>query len=63
MTIELRDQGIPFDPLTREDPTKPASIQETKVGGLGIFMTKKIMDDVTYAYRDGQNILMLKKNL
>ena len=61
MTIELRDQGIPFDPLTREDPTKPASIQETKVGGLGIFMVKKSMDDFMYMYDKGSNVVVFKK--
>ncbi len=39
------------------------SAEEREIGGLGIFMTKQIMDDVTYEYKNGQNILTLKKNL
>lgn len=60
--IEFRDRGIPFDPLAREDPDISLSAEERKVGGLGIYMVKQTMDDVTYRYEDGQNILTLKKN-
>lgn len=62
-TITFSDSGIPFDPLKKADPDVTLSAEEREIGGLGIFMTKKIMDDVTYTYRDGQNILTLKKNL
>lgn len=55
ITIELKDQGVPFNPVTREDPTKPSSIQETPIGGLGIFMVKKSMDDLLYKYDKGSN--------
>ena len=63
VTITFEDRGIPYDPVAREDPdiTLPASQRD--IGGLGIFMTKQIMDDVAYEYRDGQNILTLKKRL
>ncbi len=63
VTITFEDRGIPYDPVAREDPdiTLPAS--QRAIGGLGIFMTKQIMDDVAYEYRDGQNILTLKKRL
>ncbi|MDO4796570.1 MAG: SpoIIE family protein phosphatase, partial [Coriobacteriales bacterium] len=61
ITIELRDQGIPFDPLTREDPTKPSSAQEAKIGGLGIFMVKRSMDDFVYVYDKGSNVVVFKK--
>ncbi len=61
ITVELRDQGIPFDPLQRKDPTKPSSIQETKVGGLGIFMVKKTMDDFIYMRDDDTNVVVFKK--
>lgn len=61
-TITFSDSGIPFDPLKKADPDVTLSAEEREIGGLGIFMTKKIMDDVTYTYRDGQNILTLKKN-
>ena len=63
VTITFIDRGVPYDPLKREDPDVTLSSEEREIGGLGIFMTKKIMDDVSYEYRDGQNILTLKKSL
>ena len=63
VTITFVDHGIPYDPLAREDPDVTLPAEEREVGGLGIFMTKKLMDDVGYTYKDGQNILTLKKKL
>jgi anti-sigma regulatory factor (Ser/Thr protein kinase) len=63
VTITFMDHGVPYDPLAKEDPDVTLGAEEREVGGLGIFMAKKIMDDVTYTYRDGQNILTLKKTL
>ena len=63
VTITFVDHGIPYDPLAREDPDIRASAADREIGGLGIFMTKKIMDDVSYEYSGGQNILTLKKKL
>ena len=60
--VTFLDSGTPFDPLAREDPDVTLSAEERQIGGLGIFMTKKTMDDVSYVYRDGQNVLTLKKN-
>ena len=62
VTFRLIDQGIPFDPLQKPDPDITLSIEERQVGGLGIFIVKKTMDTVRYAYEDGKNILtMIKK--
>ena len=61
--ITFTDRGIPYDPLKKEDPDVTLSAEEREVGGLGIFMTKKITDDVSYEYKNGQNILTLKKIL
>ena len=61
--ITFLDRGIPYDPLSKEDPDIALSADDREIGGLGIFMTKKLMDDVRYEYRDGQNILTLKKAL
>lgn len=61
VVIQFADQGVPFDPLQRKDPTRPSSIQETKIGGLGIFMTKKSVDDITYRREDDLNIIAFKK--
>jgi uncharacterized protein (TIGR02172 family) len=63
VTITFVDHGVPYDPLAKEDPDVTLSVEERGVGGLGIFLTKQIMDDVAYEYREGQNILTLKKNL
>ena len=63
VTITFVDHGVPYDPLAKEDPDVTLSAEERGVGGLGIFLTKQIMDDVAYEYREGQNILTLKKNL
>lgn len=61
LVVELVDEGIPFNPLTREDPTRPGSIMDARIGGLGIFMAKKSVDDITYRHEDGRNILTFKK--
>ena len=61
--ITFIDNGIPFNPLTRKDPDVGLPASRRRIGGLGIFMTKRAMDNVEYEYKDGQNILKLKKNL
>ena len=61
--ITFIDKGVPYDPLAKADPNTKLSVEEREIGGLGIFMVKKTMDDITYEYKDGQNILKIKKNL
>ncbi len=61
--ITFADGGVPYDPLSRPDPDVTLSAEERQIGGLGIFMVKKSMDDVSYEYRDGKNILTITKNL
>lgn len=61
--ITFIDNGVPYDPLKREDPDISLSAEQRGIGGLGIFIVKKSMDDVKYEYRDGHNILTLKKGL
>ena len=63
VTITFVDHGVPYDPLSKEDPLLDVPVSEREIGGLGIFLTKKLMDNVSYEYRDGKNILTLKKNL
>ena len=63
VVITFIDKGIPYDPLKKADPNTALSAEEREIGGLGIFMVKKTMDDITYEYKDGQNILKIKKNL
>ena len=62
ITFRMIDKGTPFDPLKKPDPDITLSAEEREIGGLGIFITKKTMDSVTYAYENGENILtMIKK--
>ncbi len=63
VSITFIDQGMPYDPLAREDPDVTLSAKDRQIGGLGIFMVKKSMDDIAYEYKDGQNILYIKKNM
>ena len=62
VTFRMSDKGVPFNPLKKPDPDITLSAEEREIGGLGIFITKKTMDTVTYAYENGENILtMIKK--
>ena len=62
VTFQMKDGGVPFDPLQKPDPDITLSAEQREIGGLGIFITKKTMDQVTYAYENGKNILtMIKK--
>lgn len=60
--ITFIDGGMPYDPLKKADPDVTLSAGEREIGGLGIYMVKKTMDDVSYEYRDGKNILRVRKN-
>ena len=61
--ITFVDNGVPYDPLGKNDPDITLSAEEREIGGLGIYMVKKSMDEITYEYKDGQNILTIKKNI
>ncbi len=61
--ITFEDSGVEFDPLAKADPNVSLPASERSIGGLGIFMTKKLMDEVKYLRRDGKNILTLRKLL
>ena len=63
LTMRFVDHGIPFDPLAKKDPDISLSADERKIGGLGIFIVKKTMDDVNYEYKSGKNILTIKKKI
>ena len=63
VTFRLSDRGVPFDPLKKPDPDITLSAQERQIGGLGIFIVKKTMDAVSYAYEDGKNILTMTKKI
>ena len=61
--IDLIDSGIPFDPLAQADPDVTSSAEERKIGGLGIFLAKKTMDNLRYERVDGRNILHIQKKI
>ena len=61
VTFVFKDSGKPFNPLDKVDPNITAKSEEREIGGLGIFMVKKIMDSVKYEYVDNQNVLTLIK--
>jgi anti-sigma regulatory factor (Ser/Thr protein kinase) len=61
VTIEFEDSGVPYDPTAQAEPDLTQSAEEREPGGLGIFMTKKLMDTVEYRREGSKNILTLKK--
>lgn len=63
VAITFIDNGIPFNPLEKSNPDTHLSAEERPIGGLGIFLVKKSMDLVEYEYKNGQNILKIKKNI
>ncbi|MFA6812252.1 MAG: ATP-binding protein [Bacteroidaceae bacterium] len=63
LIMEFRDGGVPFDPLVKEDPDITLPLEERKIGGLGIFLTKKLMDSLSYNRVSGENVLILVKHI
>lgn len=61
--ITFIDKGVPYNPLEKEDPDTTLSADDRQIGGLGIYMVKKSMDDMRYEYKDGQNISSIVKRL
>ena len=57
------DGGMAYDPLRKPDPDVTLKAGEREVGGLGVFLVKKTMDDMAYAYRDGRNVLTIRKRI
>lgn len=63
VSLRFTDDGMPYNPLTKEDPDVTLSAEERNIGGLGIYMVKKTMDDMKYAYEDEKNILTITKRI
>lgn len=63
LTMEFIDNGIQFNPLLKEDPKVPTSIDDAEIGGLGIFLTKEMADDLNYHYINGENHLKIIKKV
>lgn len=63
IVLAFIDNGIPYNPLAKEDPDVTLTAEERQIGGMGIFMVKNIMDAISYEYVDGQNILEMWKEM
>ncbi|MGD2036550.1 MAG: ATP-binding protein [Desulfobacterales bacterium] len=61
LMLNIEDDGIPFNPLEKKDPEIPAELIDVKIGGLGIHIVRKLMDDIRYERKQDKNRLMLKK--
>ena len=63
LTLIFQDSGVPFDPLSAKEPDTSLSATDRPLGGLGVFLVKKLMDTASYEYRNGQNVLTLRKTI
>ena len=63
LEITFSDSGVPFNPLAKPDPDLTLNAEEREIGGLGIYLTKKFMDTVSYEYKDGMNCLRIIKSV
>lgn len=63
LILEFVDTGIQFNPLLKEDPETPTTIDDAQVGGLGIFLTKEMADELYYHYTNGENHLKIIKKV
>lgn len=61
LKLEIKDSGIAFDPLSLPTPDLTLPMEQRKIGGMGIFMIRKVMSSVTYRRENGKNILTLTK--
>lgn len=63
LMVAFKDGGKPFNPLARPDPDITLNAEERKIGGLGIYLTKKFMDSVEYEFVGGMNVLKISKKI
>ncbi len=63
VSVTFLDQGVPYNPLAHQDPDVTISAEKRAIGGLGIFMVRKSMDEICYEYRDGFNMLTIRKKM
>jgi sigma-B regulation protein RsbU (phosphoserine phosphatase) len=61
LSVVIRDDGVPFNPFSLEDPDTTLSIEEREIGGLGVHLVRNVMDDVSYERKVNQNVLTLIK--
>lgn len=63
LVMLMEDDAVPFDPTSAEEPDVESECEMRKIGGLGIHLTRKCLDDMQYERRDGKNRLFLRKNI
>ena len=63
VTIGFADAGKPYNPLEQKDPDIMQDADQRPIGGLGVFMVKKLMDEITYEFIDGKNVLTIRKRM
>ena len=63
LTLKIEDDGIPFNPLEKKEPEVPADLLDVRIGGLGIHIVRKLMDDIRYDREQGKNKLTMKKSI
>ena len=63
LTLTIEDEGIPFNPLEMKEPEVPADLIDVRIGGLGIHIVRKLMDDIRYNRKQGRNKLTMKKSI
>jgi anti-sigma regulatory factor (Ser/Thr protein kinase) len=63
LSLSIEDEGIPFNPLEKKDPEVPADLIDVRIGGLGIHIVRKLMDDIRYDRKQGTNKLTMKKSI
>jgi sigma-B regulation protein RsbU (phosphoserine phosphatase) len=62
ISMRFENDGDPFDPNDAPEPDIVAELEDRNIGGLGIFMVKKMMDSLEYEYKDGRNIITVSKS-
>ena len=63
VSMEISDDGIPYDPLTAPPPDLESELDDRPIGGLGVFLVRELMDSVEYRHEYGRNHLAVKKKL
>jgi len=63
LVLRVEDSGRPFNPLDVKEPELAYDLENCDIGGLGIHLVKKLMDDVSYDYRERKNVLEMKKSI
>jgi serine/threonine-protein kinase RsbW len=62
MEVEIADTAPRFDPLSIPEPDLDGGIEKRRIGGLGVFLIRQVMDGVSYRYENGKNVLLMTKN-